>query len=1641
MSTRHSDSPISCSTDNSHLSTYNNFQCGSLEDHNNIVVASESHNIACPNHDVAIPHPPSPTHPSSIHLSSSSSVFSNVSNVSSVATDNQSTDPLHKAPAPVVEANQSPAASDAAIPTMTALPYDDDMSIQLNADNMVLAHLPNREKVITLVDSGASDSLVCASFIAQSHYLSRLPKITITPRKFKVGNGQYITARYAIEIPITIHRHKFIVRALAMDTLGGVNLVLGTPALCDVDACLEFKRHKLHFKHSTFVAKLTKSVTLKPKHVKMVSVHARLPTALKDACHFVRTSRFVSQFTSTHMLLQFRNGYASLLVTNDSDTEITLHRDRIFGIIDLRYMTQVYNPIVATSANEDNTTLLYSAATSSHADPTETKYFSTKSAPSMPEPGNSDIPTNISRDDLFARKKDLFPFLEESDPRLRMFDHEIIDRDIAFTHSIIDPDDQQKVKQLLLKYKEALSLHSEIGNTNLTIDFKLTDQTPFYIRPFTVSAAEKPIIDRELGKLVQMGVLQEDHSAYSSPVMLIKKKGTQDLRLVTDFRHLNTKIVKRNLPFPLVKEAMNVIGSAKPTVLSVLDLKQAFFCLNLSPKCQSYCGVTSYFGGKSYKYLKMPMGLSVSPSAFQTHINTILDSVNARDYCLGIMDDLIVFSKSVQEHHKHIESILAALQKHGLKISPAKAKMYRSRVVYMGHEIVIHKNKQGIRPLRDRTEAIRKLPTPTTKRQLKGFIGKVSYLSMYLPKLQLLLKPLHKISSKKAEFIWSHEHQQAFDDILKLLVKPPILALPRSVGLFRLYVDTSRVGVGASLWQIQDGQERLLAYFSKALQKAALHYGITELELTGISIAVSAFRHLLKNVCFEVYTDHASIPLIMKAKHEPSTDRIKRLLEKLSSYAIKVGFRKGSSMVIADYLSRNPVVQDPSFPDDIAFPSYDVAFPMLTRKQSTSQSINVPTVRQTVDSQTSKQVYKRVPPVPASAIPIAPAPPAVPVAPAIPMAPAPPAVTAAPAIPAAPQRPLQPANPVPPIADRPPVPHLLPERTDDLNDTNVDETFDDPPSFLTRKSNPLRIDCEEVMTRHLPKQADIDRLLEKINKSRIQNLHLPYNKRELAKLQSQCPNFKDIYLFILEGILPSPKTAANRILAQSEHFVIVDQVLFKLPTDDTHDLRVVIPQAIVHEILFIYHDSLIACHQGISRMTATLKQKFYFPRMQQMVTNYVRSCQVCQSRKSPVDNERPFHLNIPTNYVPFETVHCDLKVMPPSYHNHKYLMVLVCNITRYVILVPLQSKDAKTVAEAILQRCVFLFGPFKNFVSDQGREWDNSVLAYLFEALKVKQRFVSVGNHQSNKSERFIATVTPLLTSYLTNNGRNWHLFTNAVAYAYNSFASPALANYSPFYLVYMRNPPTVFACPPTSQVALGYQQYADLLKARLEHVGKVMLDVQAQLQHKQAVTQNKKVKNPPTFVAGMLVYVLAPTASSLQIASRKIRMDYVGPFVITEMLDRSHVILRTLDNKKVATIIHVTRLKPAWVRCGQEVVNNITDFKKHNPEIQQILNSITTNFQPNNGFLSVNPLSKDHIDVLETYTPPLKPNLYNILKCRYKVGELQVLLHTKDHINQNVWFPLSQSDRLTSALTNAVSLLKFRITGSLNKFRQFLTS
>ena len=268
------------------------------------------------------------------------------------------------------------------------------------------------------------------------------------------------------------------------------------------------------------------------------------------------------------------------------------------------------------------------------------------------------------------------------------------------------------------------------------------------------------------------------------------------------------------------------------------------------------------------------------------------------------MDDLLLFTPTKSSHFEKLEDLLKALHKNGLKISPKKSQLFKTDLQYMGNTIFIRNKRVYIRPLRSQIEAIQKLKSPATIKGCQSFAGMVNFVSIFCPKLQKLLKPIYDLTTKGRQFIWGEEQQKVFDEIKHRLQRPPVLHLPNRHGRFQLYSDTSKFTTGSMLYQIQNGQPRLIAYASKRIPEAAKNYSITELEMCGLVMNIATFSHLLKKVDFDAVVDHLTITHIMRSKAEPATTRIKRLIELLSHYSFNLYYIQGQDMVLSDFLSR-----------------------------------------------------------------------------------------------------------------------------------------------------------------------------------------------------------------------------------------------------------------------------------------------------------------------------------------------------------------------------------------------------------------------------------------------------------------------------------------------------------------------------------------------------------------------------------------------------------------------------------------------------------------------------------------------------------------------------------------------------------------
>ena len=241
-------------------------------------------------------------------------------------------------------------------------------------------------------------------------------------------------------------------------------------------------------------------------------------------------------------------------------------------------------------------------------------------------------------------------------------------------------------------------------------------------------------------------------SSYSSPIMLIPRILTEILRIVTGFRYLNSGLVTLDPSIPLVRDAFQILGASGCKVLSLADIRDAYHTLRFSKKSQNNWRITPYYGSDSYLDKRLGMGLSISPAIWQIFIQNVLQEIpNYRKIHLVIMDDCMVHSKG-KDHLKHLIDIFKTLIRIDLKISLKKCKLFKTKLVYMEHQLPVEDKTSKIIPMKSRVEAIIKLDPLKLSKGCKPFCEMVNYLSIFLLKLQEHLIPIYHLIRKGIHF-------------------------------------------------------------------------------------------------------------------------------------------------------------------------------------------------------------------------------------------------------------------------------------------------------------------------------------------------------------------------------------------------------------------------------------------------------------------------------------------------------------------------------------------------------------------------------------------------------------------------------------------------------------------------------------------------------------------------------------------------------------------------------------------------------------------------------------------------------------------------------------------------------------------------
>ncbi|KAL6417111.1 hypothetical protein ACFW04_014674 [Cataglyphis niger] len=384
------------------------------------------------------------------------------------------------------------------------------------------------------------------------------------------------------------------------------------------------------------------------------------------------------------------------------------------------------------------------------------------------------------------------------------------------------------------------------------------------------------IIDQEVEDMEAAGVIEPSTSAWSSPVVLVKKKDGK-YRFCIDFRKVNDATEKDAYPLPQVTATLEKLRGAK--YLSTLDLKQGYWQVPLESKSRPITAFTIP-GRGLYQFKVMPFGLHSAPATFQRLLDKII-SPALEPNVFVYLDDIIIISKTFDDHLRLLTEVFRRLRDARLRLNPEKCKFCVDQLKYLGHVV----DRKGIRTDPEKVSAIENWPEPHTVKQIRQFLGMASWYRRFIANFSTIAAPLTSLTKKNAKWKWGAEETTAFRELKKTLVSAPVLACPDFARRFVLQTDASASGLGAVLTQNFEEGERVIAYASRTLNSAEKNYSATELECLAVVWGIRRMKGYLEGYPFTVITDHQALKWLQRL--EAPTGRLARWLFELQQYDLE----------------------------------------------------------------------------------------------------------------------------------------------------------------------------------------------------------------------------------------------------------------------------------------------------------------------------------------------------------------------------------------------------------------------------------------------------------------------------------------------------------------------------------------------------------------------------------------------------------------------------------------------------------------------------------------------------------------------------------------------------------------------------------
>ena len=446
-----------------------------------------------------------------------------------------------------------------------------------------------------------------------------------------------------------------------------------------------------------------------------------------------------------------------------------------------------------------------------------------------------------------------------------------------------------------LQQNFASVLSNKPGRTTITEhQIPTGDARPVRLPPYRIPYAYRDTVREELRQMEQEGIIVRSSSEWAAPIVLVKKKDSS-LRMCVDYRRLNAVSEMDAYPMPCIDDLIDSLGDAK--YITTLDLSKGYWQVPVRKEDRPKTAFTTPYG--LFEFTVMPFGLQGAPATFQRMMDTLLNDI---DVAAAYLDDVVIHSRTWDDHLRHITDVFHRLREAGLTVKPKKCQFAMSTCIYLGHVV----GNGEVRPDSSKVEAVKTFPIPRSKSQVRAFLGLTGYYRRFIPDYARIAAVLTDLTKKDApsRVKWTSACHNAFAQLQKILCSAPVLRSPDLSHQFILQTDASNRGVGAVLSQKDDdGFEHPVAYFSRKLLPREEKYSAIEKECLAIKLATHAFRVYLLGKPFVIETDHRALKWLDQFRD--TNTRLTRWSLYLQPYCYTIKYRTGASNGNADGLSRS----------------------------------------------------------------------------------------------------------------------------------------------------------------------------------------------------------------------------------------------------------------------------------------------------------------------------------------------------------------------------------------------------------------------------------------------------------------------------------------------------------------------------------------------------------------------------------------------------------------------------------------------------------------------------------------------------------------------------------------------------------------